>query len=167
MTEKQRLADELKHIAERRGRGRPSRACLEALDAIQKLERAAWVPAAWQDSAPTDPPQDDQESSCRAVTERINRYLTLIASPEAPPSQAVPTRPAFPSEKSLFTTNEAAQYLSVSVDAIKRWVFRTKELPGEILGNTMTFRRTDLDAIAARKSAQRRGRPFKESIKNG
>lgn len=160
MTEKQRIADELKQIAERRKRGRSSRLCIETLEAIQKLERAAWIPAAWQDAAPADPPKDDQGLSCRAISARINRYLTLIASPEAPPA-AVPTQPAFPAEKDLFTVQEAAKYLNVSHDTIKRWVFRTGELAGEMFGNTRLFRRADLDALGVRKANQRMGRPFK------
>jgi hypothetical protein len=62
-------------------------------------------------------------------------------------------------DKSLFSTEEAAAYLGISVAALKYHVHIGKNLTPEKVGNSLVFTRPQLDHFLANKRPQ--GRPKK------
>ncbi len=61
-------------------------------------------------------------------------------------------------DKDLFTTTEAAAYLGVAVDTIKKYTHRNGKLTGQLKGRVMVYTRAELDSVAQGKP----GRPRKE-----
>ena len=59
--------------------------------------------------------------------------------------EALPT-PATPqaTEEQIFITEEAAEYLNVSISTIHRWV-KSQELPSQKIGGILRFKKSDLD----------------------
>jgi hypothetical protein len=142
LTNTQSVADMLKAQIERSATNADRDA---AVGALQRFERASWIPRAFEDaaaSAPGDFVFDDQrliyhpaDNSAGEIAAVLERYLELIAPSESQVNVS-----------DLFTTKQAAAYLDMSVDAIKTNVHRTKRLhPARQVGRSLLFTREELD----------------------
>lgn len=62
-------------------------------------------------------------------------------------------------EKQIYSTREAAEYLGVSFDTMKYYIHYAKTIEGERMGNSLMFTRSQLDEFHATKRSS--GRPKK------
>lgn len=63
-------------------------------------------------------------------------------------------------KKALFSTTEAAEYLNLSLAAIKYHIYQAKSLSGQLIGNSLVFTKDQLDQFKLVRRPQ--GRPKKE-----
>lgn len=64
-------------------------------------------------------------------------------------------------KKTLFSTTEAAEYLGLSVPAVKYHIHKAKDLKGQLVGNSLVFTKDQLDQFKLVRRPQ--GRPKKET----
>jgi hypothetical protein len=67
-------------------------------------------------------------------------------------------------DKTLFSTTEAAKYLGLKIPAMKYHIFVAKNLTGQKLGNSLVFTKDQLDQFKLVRRPQ--GRPKKEKQNN-
>ena len=60
----------------------------------------------------------------------------------------------------LFSTRQAAEYLGLSLSAIKYHIHEAKTITGELIGNSLIFTQEELDRFKENKRPQ--GRPRKD-----
>lgn len=95
-------------------------------------------------------------NACELVEALLNRYNTAVAAIEGVEIEA---------GDDLLTTIEAAEYLGVGVPAIRRAHYQTEKLTAVKRGNSLFFRRADLDSY--REYARSvRGRHQQKSWRN-
>lgn len=142
LTNTQAIADMLKTQIERSATDADRSAAVRVL---QRFERASWTPQAFEDAAASAPgdftfeggrlvykPSDNSASEIAAVLEK---YLELVAPIE--PIVAL---------SDLFTTQQAAEYLGMSIGGVKKNVHTTKRLrPARNMGRSLMFTKAELD----------------------
>jgi hypothetical protein len=158
LTNTQAVADMLKTQIERSA---PDADRAAAVGALQRFERASWTPRAFEDAAASAPgdfsfidgmlyykPSDNSASEIAAV---LNRYLDLIA-----PSEPVVN------VSDLFTTQQAADFLGMSVAGVKKNVHTTKRLrPARSMGRSLMFTRQELERFQREESHKPGPKPSK------
>lgn len=143
----------------------PSEERERAFAAIRHLERRMWHQGMFADAMTRvwpgrfvdtsdgrltyEPATDSLVELPEAVGRLVVEYSILVMPDELP-------------EEPLYDTEEAAVYLNVSVDTIKKYVHRTHILIGEKKGNSLVFRKSELDAIED-KIKRGRGRPREQA----
>lgn len=50
-------------------------------------------------------------------------------------------------DEQLFTTNEAAKYLTIKPETIRAWVYRGSLVPLKLRGWSLRFKKSQLDAL--------------------
>ena len=123
----------------------------EGLAWIHRLESAAWNANAFQEAFASYAPlflldgkrlvfSGTRQELLDTVAEIVQKYLDLIE----PPGQT------------LLTTSEACRYVSerladkgrkLSPTSVKEYIWERKMIRGQLVGNSMVFRREDLDAF--------------------
>ena len=149
-TSTQPNADRLKYMT--RGQKRGQRAFM---DALQRFERCGWQPRTFADAAgdllATDGDEiqyqrGDERHMLVDVTEILERYLTAVG--------CVPAQ--YPDPMGI---EDAAKYLGMMVDGVKRLVHRTGQIVPIKQGHTLLFSKAMLDAYKADR--RKAGRPKK------
>jgi excisionase family DNA binding protein len=142
LTNTQTVADMLKAQIERSATDSDRSAAMQIL---QRFERSSWIPQAFEDAVEAAPgdfefdgdqlvykPRDNSASEIAAV---LARYLELVAPTEQPVNVS-----------DLFTTEQAAEYLKMSVRGVKKNIHETKRLkPARRVGRALLFTREELD----------------------
>lgn len=123
----------------------------EALAMVKALEKCGWNSRAFADAlAQVGARYDENGFSfsvdvAHAVEKLIETYLGLMGG-ESPDPLA-----------DVFGTQEAADYLGLSYNSLKQYASRDNLLRGKIVGKTMIFHRSQLDAF--KKSRKPVGNP--------
>ncbi len=60
-----------------------------------------------------------------------------------------------------YSTVQAAKYLKMSIPALKYHIYESKQLTGQMIGNSLAFTKQELDEFLAKRRPQ--GRPPKIS----
>ena len=119
---------------------------------VVEMERATWYPGAWQAAIEAAGgllwfDRDGLHIKTGGnlfvpLLELFDRYWTLAGiEPFQPP----------PPQKRL-TLQQAADYLSVTVPTMKKYVYRDHAITGEMVGGVLWFSADDLDRFAATRS---------------
>ncbi len=99
-------------------------------------------------------PYDDEDKVPRSLPDRAmtvaaqNRpvHLLMIIAGQLEQLQESIERLSF-AQQSTFSEQEAARYLKCSVNALKRYSLRTRQIPYCLVGRGRTYLKADLDAF--------------------
>ncbi len=153
----QDIADQLKSLVLPLA---PSDQRRRAVAAIKHFEARQWQPGAFIDAMSRahpgqfalddqgrlsyTPASGDPGELCDAVGRLVVEYSILVMPDEDP------------QPPKLYTTEQAAAYLGMSVAGVKKHVYTYHDLAGMKQGHDLLFRREDLDAL---KAVERRPGP--------
>lgn len=158
LTNQQGIADSLKRLITE---SKPPRVIRQrAFDILVIFERCPWQPIALADAiAIITPGQFDVDATGRLaytgddpVAEIVPRVLQVYIHVIAPDELIPPPL--------LFSTEEAARYLKMSVANVKHHVHTRGNLAGQKVGNSLVFTADELDHFQATR--RKPGRPRKE-----
>lgn len=155
ITSTQSIADQIKPLIRRADGDRAY-----AMQVLQTFERCGWHGPAFEEFMKHAGPgrfavnSDDRlsyegDDVLTAVIGMLSSYITTVCDEPLPSRQG----------KTLYTTAEAADYLGLSTATIRKNIYKTQKLVGEMVGHTLVFTKAELDAFASRR--QQVGRPAK------
>lgn len=150
----QNVADMIKNVFLRRKCANEH----QLYEALKRFETGGWYPAIITPLLEALGFELDEDKprfvvlngdACEAVAALLGRYNAAVAAIEGVEIEA---------GDDLLSTNEAADYLGVGVPAIRRAHYVTEKLAAVKRGNSLFFRRGDLDAYLRYAQTTPRGR---------
>lgn len=162
--DQQRTADELKRLIEavgdRSNRGRAAKR--RALHALQEFEAGVWNPRAFVQAVADTGERFSVEADhlvyagndvLADVQTVLARFATLLPQPKR---RQLVDRDTLPT----MTTAQAAEYLNVELDTMKKYVYRDKTVRGALVNPRLRmFSKVELDKFA--ENMPKVGPPFK------
>lgn len=128
-----------------------------ALHSISRFEKLVWQPRAFEDAIAATgfsfdgqgfsfdrSASSDDLDAASAVIQLVDNYVAVLAGELGLTTSA-----------QVYSVDEAADYLGMSVQGVKYHVYQSKLLRGEVKGKSLVFTKAQLDAFREIKPARR------------